>query len=55
MASTISRYDYSAMYGPTTGDKIRLADTDLFIEVEKIKYPVSLLDKPLNQKNIKNA
>ncbi len=35
MASTISRYDYSAMYGPTTGDKIRLADTDLIIEVER--------------------
>ena len=35
MASTISRYDYSAMYGPTTGDKIRLADTDLVIEVER--------------------
>ena len=35
MASTISRYYYSAMYGPTTGDKIRLADTDLIIEVER--------------------
>ena len=35
MASTISRYDYSAMYGPTTGDKIRLADTNLIIEVER--------------------
>ena len=35
MASTISRYDYSSMYGPTTGDKIRLADTDLIIEVER--------------------
>jgi urease subunit alpha len=35
MASTISRYDYSAMYGPTTGDKIRLADTELIIEVER--------------------
>ena len=23
------------MYGPTTGDKVRLADTELFIEVEK--------------------
>ncbi len=23
------------MYGPTTGDKIRLADTELFIEIEK--------------------
>ena len=26
---------YADMYGPTTGDKIRLADTELFIEVEK--------------------
>ncbi|MEE9376002.1 MAG: urease subunit alpha [Rhizobiaceae bacterium] len=33
--STISRADYAAMYGPTTGDKIRLADTDLIIEVER--------------------
>ena len=34
MSSKISRSSYSEMYGPTTGDKIRLADTDLFIEVE---------------------
>ena len=26
---------YAAMYGPTTGDKVRLADTNLVIEVEK--------------------
>ena len=31
----ISRNAYADMYGPTTGDKIRLADTELFIEVEK--------------------
>lgn len=31
----ISRQQYSDLYGPTTGDKIRLADTDLFIEIEK--------------------
>jgi urease subunit alpha len=31
----ISRSDYAAMYGPTTGDRVRLADTELFIEVEK--------------------
>ena len=31
----ISRPEYAGMYGPTTGDKIRLADTDLFIEIEK--------------------
>ena len=30
----ISRASYADMYGPTTGDKIRLADTELFIEVE---------------------
>jgi urease subunit alpha len=32
---TISRPKYASMYGPTVGDRIRLADTDLFIEVEK--------------------
>lgn len=31
----ISGEKYAAMYGPTTGDKIRLADTNLVIEVEK--------------------
>ena len=35
MAVKIKRYDYAGMYGPTKGDKIRLADTELFIEVEK--------------------
>ena len=35
MAFEISREKYAAMYGPTTGDKVRLADTDLIIEVEK--------------------
>ena len=34
MSSKILRSSYSEMYGPTTGDKVRLADTDLFIEVE---------------------
>ncbi len=29
----ISRSRYAALYGPTTGDRVRLADTDLFIEV----------------------
>src|SRR6478735_4432634 len=29
----ISRQRYAALYGPTTGDRIRLADTDLLIEV----------------------
>jgi urease subunit alpha len=31
----ISRHAYAEMFGPTTGDKVRLADTDLWIEVEK--------------------
>ncbi|WP_411962087.1 urease subunit alpha [Mesorhizobium sp. CA4] len=31
----ISRAAYAQMYGPTVGDKVRLADTELFIEVEK--------------------
>lgn len=35
MPVTIKRSDYAAMYGPTTGDKVRLADTELFIEVER--------------------
>ncbi|MDC3072182.1 urease subunit alpha [bacterium] len=35
MSSKITRPSYAEMYGPTTGDKVRLADTDLFIEVEK--------------------
>jgi len=33
--ANISRKQYSDLYGPTTGDKIRLADTNLFIEIEK--------------------
>ncbi len=35
MPTKIPRSDYAAMFGPTTGDKIRLADTDLIIEVER--------------------
>jgi len=35
MAYEINRAEYAAMYGPTVGDKVRLADTDLFIEVEE--------------------
>jgi urease subunit alpha len=30
----ISRQAYSDMYGPTTGDRLRLADTELWIEIE---------------------
>lgn len=35
MATTISRAAYADMYGATVGDKVRLADTDLLIEVEE--------------------
>lgn len=35
MSYQIKGTEYAAMYGPTTGDKVRLGDTDLFIEVEK--------------------
>ncbi|MGZ8217752.1 urease subunit alpha [Methylomagnum sp.] len=33
--SRISRQAYADMFGPTTGDRVRLADTELFLEVEK--------------------
>jgi urease subunit alpha len=35
MAFTFPRAAYAGMFGPTVGDKVRLADTDLVIEVEK--------------------
>ena len=35
LMATISRRAYAEMFGPTTGDRVRLADTDLVIEVEK--------------------
>ncbi len=35
MSLKMSGRDYANMYGPTVGDKIRLADTDLIIEIEK--------------------
>src|SRR5271168_2437762 len=35
MPTNISRAVYADMFGPTTGDRVRLADTDLIIEVEK--------------------
>ena len=35
MSFEIDRKRYSQLFGPTVGDKIRLGDTDLFIEIEK--------------------
>ncbi|MDO4319556.1 MAG: urease subunit alpha [Bacteroidales bacterium] len=33
--ATISRQEYNNLYGPTVGDKIRLGNTDLYVEIEK--------------------
>src|SRR5579871_3717913 len=35
MSLKIPRRQYADLYGPTTGDRVRLADTELFIEIEK--------------------
>src|SRR6201988_4796988 len=35
MSVKIPRRTYADLYGPTTGDRIRLADTDLIIEIER--------------------
>ncbi len=35
MAARISRSAYAGMYDPTTGDRVRLADTDLIVQVER--------------------
>jgi urease subunit alpha len=35
MTTKLSRSAYADMFGPTKGDKVRLADTALFIEIEK--------------------
>ena len=35
MPALISRASYASMYGPTTGDRLRLGDTDLIVEVER--------------------
>jgi urease subunit alpha len=34
MATSLPRAAYAAMFGPTTGDRVRLADTELIIEIE---------------------
>ena len=35
MSLEFTRRQYAEMFGPTVGDQVRLADTELFIEVEK--------------------
>ena len=32
--TALPRAEYASRYGPTTGDRVRLADTDLWVEVE---------------------
>ena len=33
--ATISRQEYNNLFGPTVGDRIRLGDTDLYVEIER--------------------
>src|SRR3978361_1541097 len=35
MALKLTRRQYAEMYGPTVGDRVRLADTELFVQVER--------------------
>jgi len=35
MSLSLSRRQYAEMFGPTTGDRVRLADTGLFVQVER--------------------
>src|SRR3954465_5703406 len=35
MPLKLSRRQYAEMFGPTVGDRVRLADTDLFVQVER--------------------
>ena len=35
MPLNFTRRQYAEMFGPTVGDRVRLADTDLFVEVER--------------------
>ena len=37
MTLRIPRQTYADLYGPTTGDRVRLADSELIIEVERIR------------------
>ena len=35
MTLRLTRRQYADLYGPTTGDRVRLADTELFIRIER--------------------
>ena len=43
--ATIGRRAYAEMFGPTVGDRVRLADTELVIEVEK-DYTLAAAARP---------
>ncbi len=48
MTLEIPRRQYAALYGPTTGDRIRLADTELLIEIERdLTTPATSRSSPL--------
>lgn len=36
--ATITRREYADLFGPTTGDRVRLADTNLVIEIEIVAH-----------------
>ena len=49
MSYKIDRKTYAQTYGPTTGDRVRLADTGLFIEVEKDLTRLNLVQELFRQ------
>ena len=49
--ATISRQDYINLFGPTVGDKIRLGDTDLYIEIERDMRFIFLQNDVIMNKN----
>ena len=44
MPYRIDRRSYAETYGPTTGDRVRLADTDLFVQVERDLVAEGVID-----------
>ena len=50
---TIDRRAYAEMYGPTTGDRVRLGDSDLVIEIERDLGPDIMM--PLDECPPSNA
>ena len=40
--ANMDRQSYAQMFGPTTGDRVRLGDTDLWIQVSRISLPMGM-------------